>query len=48
MQGEEAELCSRLRNEYGSGVLYVPGTRARYRIQSEQLVPTYLLRRAYH
>jgi GT2 family glycosyltransferase len=46
-QGEESELCQRMREEYGQGVQYRPNADVKHRVYPEQLAATHLLERAY-
>lgn len=46
-QGEEADLCRRLRDEYDRGVRYRADAAVEHLVYPDQLSPGYLLKRAY-
>lgn len=46
-QGEETELCTRMRAEYDAGVRYVPEAAVKHRVFADQLRIRHLLTRAY-
>lgn len=46
-QGEESDLCRRLREQFGTGVRYIPEASVKHRVFPEQLTVRHLLRRAY-
>lgn len=47
-QGEETELCGRMREEFGEGVRYKPDASVRHTVFPEQLGFGHLLARSYH
>lgn len=47
-QGEETELCARMREKSGAGVRYLPDAAVEHRVFPEQLTTVHLLHRAYY
>jgi len=47
LQAEETELCERMREKFGKGVIYNPGAIVYHKIFPERLRLTFLLRRAF-
>ena len=47
LQGEETELCERMRNKFGKGVIYNPKAVVYHKVFPERLKMTFLLKRAF-
>ncbi len=47
LQGEETELCVRMRNKFGKGVIYNPKAVVYHKVFPERLKMTFLLKRAF-
>lgn len=47
LQGEETELCERMRNKFGKGVIYNPDAIVYHKVFPERLKVRFLLRRAF-
>jgi GT2 family glycosyltransferase len=47
LQGEETELCERMRNKFGKGVIYNPAAIVYHKVFPERLKMRFLLRRAF-
>lgn len=47
LQGEETELCDRMRNEFGKGVIYNPEAVVYHKVFPERLKIKFLLKRAF-
>lgn len=47
LQGEETELCNRMRNKFGKGVIYNPKAVVYHKVFPERLKMTFLLKRAF-
>jgi len=47
LQGEETELCDRMRNNFGKGVIYNPDAIVYHKVFPERLKKGYLLKRAF-
>lgn len=47
LQGEETELCERMRNKFGKGVIYNPDAIVHHKVPPERLRMRFLLRRAF-
>lgn len=47
LQGEETELCERMRDKFGRGVVYNPNAIVYHKVFPERLIMRFLLRRAF-